>query len=89
MSQAPENPHFSGIFKLSRVRVSANTIAKKLKPLCAAVSRPVAAPAFQAMDTQLNALPALLSSLGAFCLFELHVFQTFLDNLRTICSGLG
>src|SRR5208337_5392607 len=30
MSQAPENPHFSGIFKLSRVRVSANTIAKNL-----------------------------------------------------------
>src|SRR5271167_4851510 len=41
------------------------------------------------MDTQLKALPALLSSLGAFCLFELRVFQTFLDNLRPICSGLG
>src|SRR5208337_3455103 len=41
------------------------------------------------MDTQLNALPTLLSSLGAFCVFELRVFQTFLDNLRPICSGHG
>src|SRR5208337_4425948 len=36
-----------------------------------------------------KALPTLLSSLGAFCLFELRVFQTFLDNLRPICSGHG
>src|SRR5208283_1775436 len=41
------------------------------------------------MDTQLKAQPTLLSSLGAFCLFELCVFQTFLDNLRLICSGHG
>src|SRR5271157_5936119 len=41
------------------------------------------------MDTQLKAQPTLLSSLGAFCLFELCVFQTFLDNLRPICSGHG
>jgi hypothetical protein len=31
-------------------------------------------PSVQTMDTQLNALPTLLSSLGAFCLFELRVF---------------
>src|SRR5208337_3670449 len=36
-----------------------------------------------------KALPTLLSSLGAFCVFELRVFQTFLDNLRPICSGHG
>src|SRR5271157_5181922 len=41
------------------------------------------------MDTQLKALPTLLSSLGAFCLFELRVFQTFLDILGSICSGHG
>src|SRR5271166_3479719 len=46
-------------------------------------------PSVQAMDTQLKAQLTLLSSLGAFCLFELRVFQTFLDNLRLICSGHG
>src|SRR5208337_1696518 len=34
-----------------------------------------------------KALPAHLSSLGAFYLFELRVFETFLDILRSICSG--
>jgi hypothetical protein len=29
------------------------------------------------MDTQLKALPTLLSSLGAFCLFELRVSRHF------------
>ncbi len=36
-----------------------------------------------------KALPAHLSSLGAFCLFELRVFWTFLDILRYICSSHG
>ncbi len=30
-----------------------------------------------------------LASLGAFCLFELRVFQTFPDILQPICSGHG
>ncbi len=30
----------------------------------------------------LKALPRLLSTLGTFCLFELRVFQTFLDKLH-------
>src|SRR5271166_4238982 len=46
-------------------------------------------PSVQAMDTQLKAQLTLLSSLGAFWLLELRVFQTFLDNLRLICSGHG
>jgi len=31
-------------------------------------------PPVQNMETQLKALPTLLSSLGAFCLFQLRVF---------------
>ena len=34
-----------------------------------------------------KALPTLLSSLGAFCLFELRVSRTFLDQLRPQLSG--
>ncbi len=45
--------------------------------------------AWQRASIPLEALPTLLSSLGAFCQFELRVFQTFLDILRCICSGHG
>ena len=41
------------------------------------------------METQVKALTALLSALGAFCLWEFRVFSTNLNILRFICSDHG